>query len=261
MKAKKHFGQNFLKSKSALNKIALVADLTLQDFVLEIGPGKGALTEKLLASGAKILAIEKDRDLIPVLEEKFQEQVNSGQLKVVEGDILKFEPKNHGLVFGKYKLVANIPYYITGAIFEKFLDGQEKPEIIVLVVQKEVAERVVAKDGKKSILSVSVEVYGEPKMVSKIPARYFSPEPKVDSAILSIKKIKNPFKNSAEKEKFFKILKGGFSSRRKVLRKNLEKLGFDKDKIAKNLEKLGFPDGVRAENLKTSDWLELSKNL
>lgn len=261
MKAKKHLGQNFLKSKTALSKIAGSAELSEKDLVLEIGPGKGALTEKLLESGARVLAIEKDRDLIPFLEEKFQKEILNKKLEIIEDDILKFEPEKHGLVGGKYKLVANIPYYITGAIFEKFLDGEQKPSVITLVVQKEVAERACSKDGKESILSISVKVYGYPKLVAKIPARYFSPEPKVDSAILCVKNIKNPFKNNAEKEKFFKILKAGFSSKRKVLKNNLQKAGFSKEKLEKTLHELSLSSQIRAEKVTLSDWLHFAKNL
>jgi 16S rRNA (adenine1518-N6/adenine1519-N6)-dimethyltransferase len=261
MKAKKHLGQNFLKSKTALSKIASSAELSEKDLVLEIGPGKGALTDKLLESGARVLAIEKDRDLIPILEEKFQKEIFNKKLQVLEADVLKFEPKKHGLLGGKYKIVANIPYYITGAIFEKFLDGEQKPSVIVLVVQKEVAERACSKDGKESILSISVKVYGDPKMVAKIPARYFSPEPKVDSAILCVKNIKNPFKNKAEKEKFFKILKAGFSSKRKVLKNNLQKAGFSKEILEKAWQELSLSPQIRAEKVTLSDWLYFAKNL
>ncbi len=257
MKAKKHLGQNFLKSGKALRDIILATGITEADTVVEIGPGKGALTVKLLESAGKVIAIEKDTDLIPVLTEMFQDAIASKKLVLLQDDILTFDisklPKS-------YKLVANIPFYITGAILEKFLESHNQPACMGLIVQKEVAERVVARDGKESILSMSVRVFGEPKFVDKIPARYFSPEPKVDSAILLIDHIEHKLKNK-EKELFFKLVKAGFAQKRKTLLKNLGGAGFDKEKLEVLVNSLGFPATVRAENLKISDWISLVKSL
>jgi 16S rRNA (adenine1518-N6/adenine1519-N6)-dimethyltransferase len=252
--AKKHLGQNFLKSIKHINLVVSSAKVSSFDTVLEIGPGKGALTKKLLDTGAKVFAIEKDKDLIPFLSQKFEEEIKSGQFILLEDDALTFDlsvlPPN-------YKFVANIPFYITGAILERFLEAKNQPSAMSLIVQKEVAERIVVKDGKQSILSVSVSVFGSPKYVSKISARYFSPAPKVDSAILLIDEIKNPFKNAAEKDKFFKIVKTGFAGKRKTLFKNLLNLGISREKLEEIFAKLNLDLKIRAEKLSIKDWLDL----
>src|SRR3989344_5080984 len=182
-KAKKSLGQNFLKSESALRKIIEVGEMRQNDVILEIGPGKGKLTERLLENSEHVIAIEKDNELFEFLKEKFSAQIKNGSLVLIHDNILNFNASAYGLAPSAYKIIANIPYNITGAILKKFLTADRQPERMVLLVQKEVAERIVARDGKESILSISVKAYGEPKMVMKVPARYFSPAPKVDSAV------------------------------------------------------------------------------
>ena len=257
MKAKKHLGQNFLKSGKALTDIILAAKISDKDTVVEIGPGKGALTRKVLDHAGKVIAIEKDKDLFPNLQEVFQEEIKNKKLILLEDDVLNFDisklPK-------KYKVVANIPFYITGAILEKFLESKNQPTTMALIVQKEVAERIVARDGKESILSMSVRVFGEPKFVSKIPARYFSPEPKVDSAIILIENIKNNLKTQ-EKDKFFKFVKSGFSQKRKTCIKNLGNLGYKKEDLEKVFESVGLSNTIRAEKLTLSDWLKIIRSI
>ena len=142
MKAKKSLGQNFLKSIIVLKKIVSTGSVVATDLVLEIGPGKGALTRKILDTGARVVAVEKDGELIPVLREEFREEIKNKKLILIEGDILDLDLKKVGVEKKKYKLIANIPYYITGAIIRKFLSGKTNPEKIVLLVQKEVAERI-----------------------------------------------------------------------------------------------------------------------
>ncbi len=159
--AKKSLGQNFLKSKRALSEIISAGEVNHDDLVLEIGPGQGALTEKILETGAKVIAVEKDDRLISLLNEKFIKETNSGQFTLIHGDILDLD-----LAFLKnseFKLIANIPYYITGLIFRKFLEGNIQPSKIVIMVQKEIADRIIARDGKESLLSISVKAYGQPK--------------------------------------------------------------------------------------------------
>lgn len=253
MLAKKHFGQHFLKSKSALTKIIDAADPNGNDVILEIGPGTGILTEKLLFFSGKVIAIEKDRELIPLLNEKFKKEISDGKLDILEKDILDFDPnlisfyKDH-----QYKLVANIPYYITGAILEKFLSAEYQPNLMVLLVQKEVAERIIARDGKESILSISVKVYGTPKLIARVPAGSFSPPPKVDSAILLIDSISREFFKDLDEKNFFNVLKAAFGQKRKTLGRTLkDKFG---EKAINALEKSGISPKSRPEDLNLSDW-------
>ena len=169
MKPKKSLGQNFLTSIPARIAIIEAGNLAASDTVLEIGPGKGFLTKGLLESGASIIALEKDSELLPVLKETF---LNHKNLTLIEGDALTYEPPSK-----PYKLIANIPYYITGAILERYLSHTHQPSHMVVLVQKEVAERVCARDGKESILSLSVKAYGEPKLVYKVSRGSFNPAP------------------------------------------------------------------------------------
>lgn len=255
-RAKKALGQNFLKSTLALHKIIEAGNLSKTDTVLEIGPGKGALTEQLLACDCRVIAIEKDRELVELLKNKFQKEITDKKLILVEDDCLNFNPNSYQLKPKTYKLIANIPYNITGAILKKFLTMSEEeggqPGRMVLMVQHEVAKRIVATDKKESILSISVKAYGEPRMVMKVPARYFSPAPKVDSAVIAINNIsKNLFtKTGVGEEKFWEIVKTGFAHKRKQLAGNLK--GVVKDEILKNFEK------KRAEDLSLEDWIHIS---
>ena len=250
MLQKKSLGQNFLKSKKALSDIVLAGKIQSGETALEAGPGTGALTEHLLAAGARVTAVEKDRRLIPLLKEKFFADIVSKKLTLIEGDILEIPISSLGL--SKYKVIANIPYYITGQFLRNFLGSETQPSDMVLLVQKEVAERIVARDGKESILSISVKAYGTPRYVETVKAGSFSPAPNVDSAILSIENIsKKNFSDFSEK-KFFTILKAGFAHKRKLLSGNT---GIPEEVLAK----LGIPSKARAENLRLDDWKKLAK--
>lgn len=260
-KAKKSLGQNFLKSKGALVTMCKSGEIDKNDTILEIGPGKGALTEYLLKEAKKVIAVEKDHDLASFLSEKFAKEVSEGQLVLVQGDILDKSLYIYGLKDGQYKLVANIPYNITGSIFRKFLSGPIKPSNMTVLVQKEVAERVVARDGKESILSISVQVYGTPKYITKVSKKYFSPAPKVDSAILQIKNITNHvFKDRKSEDWFFEVLKAGFAHKRKVLRSNLTATASN-ESIQKAFEKLSIADKARAEDVRAVQWIQLAQIL
>src|SRR3989338_9032447 len=265
MKPRKSLGQHFLKSKDALRKIIQAGQVSSDDVILEIGPGRGALTKQLLAFGCQVLAVEKDKELVQYLQEKFQNEIKSGKLKLIEDDILNFDFKTYNLEPRTYKLISNIPYNITGAILKKFLTaeaqppfaqgfGGAQPERMVLLLQKEVAERIVARDGKESILSISVKAYGEPKVIDRVPRRYFSPEPKVDSAIIAIKNISREFfnRNDINEEKFWQIVKKGFAHKRKKLAGNLKNVIPDAV-LAKYSDK-------RAEDLTLDDWIGLVSN-
>ena len=266
-KAKKSLGQNFLKSEMALKKIIEAGEIKPDDIILEIGPGQGVLTEKLLEKAGFVIAVEKDRELFKILEEKFAKEIREKKLILIKDDILKFnisEPRN-------YKIIANIPYNITGAILKKFLTEKNQPKSMVLMVQHEVAKRIMARDGKESILSISVKAYGEPKMIMKVPARYFSPAPKVDSAIILINHISRKLFTpdlqtvqsrtlhtlhtlSAEKfeERFWEIVKAGFAHKRKKLSSNL------KNTLSCQRASLTELGNKRAEDLSLADWILLS---
>lgn len=254
MKAKKSLGQNFLNSPSALKKIILAGEIKPHDTILEIGPGTGKLTEALLNSQAKIVAVEKDQALVASLREKFANQLTTGQLQLIAGDIVDFLPQDK--LPKNYKIIANIPYYLTGLIIKKFLSSNPPPQLMVLLLQQEVAERIVATKGKSSILSIAVGVYGQAKIIAKVSASCFQPQPKVDSAILQISQINQDYfsKNKISPENFFSLIKQGFGQKRKLLKNNLQLSTTD-------LDKLGITPQVRAEDLSTKQWLDLAKKI
>jgi 16S rRNA (adenine1518-N6/adenine1519-N6)-dimethyltransferase len=268
---KKSLGQNFLTSEAAVFKIIQAAKIVpwTDNTVLEIGPGRGVLTTALLAAGAHVVAVEKDHELFVALQEKFAAEISAGALNIIEGDILAFSPE----IFASkpYKIVANIPYNITGQIIKKFLsevpEGQQ-PSLMVVLLQKEVTERIIAADKKESILSISVKAYGEPKKITVVNRGSFFPAPNVDSAVLSIENIsKKHFaplagENFSEK-KFFEVVRAGFAHKRKMLAPNLSDFftTISKEKILDALHKAGVSEKARAEDLTLENWLQISKAL
>lgn len=263
LERKKSLGQHFLQSAHYLTVIADAAAVQKGEMVVEVGPGEGALTAVLLARGARVTAIEKDHRLIPILQEKFAQEIAHGQLSVVEADALEFNPSGYTLSASGYKVVANIPYYITGALLRIFLEASVQPSTIVFLVQKEVAERI-ARHGaankvfKESILSLSVKAYGTPTYVKTVPRGAFAPPPTVDSAILLIENVsRNNFANNAQEEMFFELVKNGFAQKRKLLASNL-KIILGEEAVAK-LEKAGIPPKARAEDVPLKQWLALCK--
>ncbi len=258
--AKKSLGQNFLKSQKALADIIDAGDVNAGDLILEIGPGKGALTERLLKFAGKVIAVEKDPELIEILKEKFNTEIAIGRLEILEKDILEFDPNILISYEMPYKIIANIPYYITGAIIRKFLEAEYQPDTMVLLLQKEVVERIVARDKKESILSISVKAYGKPKYIATVQKRYFSPEPKVDSAILKIGEISRKIftENKISEEKFFEIVKAGFSHKRKMLASNLKSLLGSR--TAEHLLNCKIDQKSRAEDLSLEDWVCLCRS-
>ena len=263
MLRKKSLGQNFLQSAHYLALIADAAQLVEGERVLEIGPGEGALTEALLARGAIVIAIEKDHRLMPLLQEKFAQEIKNGRLQVMEADALEFDTATLLLEKNKYKVVANIPYYITGALLRKFLEAPVQPSTLVFLVQKEVAERI-ARHGaankvfKESILSLSVKAFGTATYVKTVPRGAFAPAPTVDSAILAVTDIsRNNLKNKKEEEKFFELVKAGFSQKRKLLANNLKTVL--KDETLAQMQKAGIAANARAEDVPLEQWLRLAK--
>ncbi len=264
MKAKKHLGQHFLTSQKALFDIVTAGNIHKDDLVLEIGPGKGVLTEKLLELAGKVIAIEKDTELIPLLQDKFKKELEEERLIILQKDVLLFDPSILKEYKKPYKLIANIPYYITGAIIEQFISTAYAPTQMVLLIQKEVADRIIARDqlsgnlgGKQSILSIAVSAYGTPKIISKVPAGAFFPPPKVDSAIISIERISRDFFGGVDEKKFFELLKFCFSRKRKQLVGSLTELLEDRTKALSLLQKSDIPEKSRPENLSREDWKKL----
>ncbi len=322
---RKSLGQNFLKDPKILKKIVDLAQIKNTDVVLEIGPGEGTLTKFLIEKAKNVIAVEKDKRMVNFLNEKFKKEIDKGELEVVAGDILDLAPKDifspqaqkcmdilliknsscsaqsasqsiSKLIDSKYVLVGNIPYYITGSLFKKVLESENQPKSITFVVQKEVAERIIARDGKESILSISVKVYGEPEYGGTIKAGSFYPKPKVDSAIISIRNInRKKFENinkrkiscsesprtpslrlarlssqdfSASTTKkieknFFDVLKTGFAHKRKLLIKNLGKFVNKKEnqKLEEIFDKCNISKKARAEDLDVEKWICLTKEI
>jgi len=261
MFAKKSLGQHFLRSEKALTSIRDAADPKGDDIILEIGPGEGVLTEILLGFAGKVVAVEKDDELYEFLKTHFEPAIEKGKLDLVHGDILDFDPEilrfYHDFT---YKLVANIPYNITGAIFRKFLSATYQPQLMVVLVQKEVAERVVARDGKESILSISIKAYGMPKYIETVKAGSFSPPPKVDSAILSIEDISKAFFKNFSEEAFFQMLRAGFASKRKKLSSNLGVI-YPKERVEAAFQALALDTNTRAEDVNIETWGKLALEL
>lgn len=250
---KKSLGQNFLTSIPARMAIVAAGELTEKDTVLEIGPGKGFLTEGLLQSGAHVIALEKDRDLKPLLEEKFAQEVKEKRLLLVEGDALTYEPTSLN-----YKLIANIPYYITGAILSRYLSHTNQPKKMVVLVQKEVAERVLARDGKESLLSLSVKCYGNPRIPYRVSKGSFNPVPKVDSAVLEISNIsRTNFKHEYHEAIFFKLIHAAFAHKRKFALSNIRNTNPNWH-IEALFEHFSLSPKVRAEDVKLESWLSIS---
>lgn len=258
--AKKSLGQNFLKSKRALSAMVEAGKITSKDIVLEIGPGQGVLTEKLLETRAKVFAVEKDDRLIKYLNEKFAKQIENEQFNLIHGDVLDLDLAWTGLKTGNYKLIANIPYYITGLIFRKFLSGHIQPSKLVIMVQKEIADRIIARDGKESLLSLSVKAYGTVKKIMKVEKENFSPKPKVDSAILLVDNISKNFFQEISEEKFFEVIKTGFAHKRKMLIANLKEK-FGRNDLQKIFQDTKISEKIRSEDLKLEDWKNLIKRL
>jgi 16S rRNA (adenine1518-N6/adenine1519-N6)-dimethyltransferase len=243
----KKLGQNFLIDKGVLRKIIDAAELHPNDIVLEIGPGLGILTIELAKRTKKVIAVEKDMVIAQVLEKILKEnKINN--VKVVNKDILQISNQIQNL---NYKLVANLPYYITSPVIRKFLETKDQPKLMILMVQKEVAQRICAAPPKMSLLSVAVQFYAKPEIISYVSKKSFTPSPKVDSAIIKIKPQPIPKINT---KKFFNLVKNGFSSKRKMLKNNL---GI-KESILKDL---GLNPKTRAENLSIQDWLKLFHKL
>ena len=251
----KSLGQNFLTDPNILDQIVRIAGVTATDTVLEIGAGLGHLTAQLARSARAVTAVELDGRFIPILSERLAPYAN---ITLVEGDILQLN--NADLVqVDDYLVVANIPYYITSRILRKLLEAKLKPREIILTIQYEVARRVCAESGKLSLLALSVQMYGKPRLAMRIPAGAFYPPPKVDSAVIKIDLHPDPLLPDPQREIFFQLIKAGFLHKRKTLRNSISKgLGWSPDQAAELLLSGGIDPLRRAETLSIPEWLELT---
>ena len=253
IKPLKRLGQNFLIDKNVVKKVIKAAELHSKDIVLEIGPGIGALTKEIAKKAGKVTAVEKDPRMVETLRENLK---GFKDIEIINKDILKYNFQ----FSKKYKIVANLPFYITAPVIRKFLESKYPPEEMVLIVQKEVAQRICSKPPKMNILAVSVQFYAKPKIISYISKKSFWPCPKVDSAIIKIVP-KKKFKD-IDIDLFFKIVKAGFSHPRKQLANNLSKmLKLDKKEISSLLLKNDVQPTQRAETLTINNWIQLIKML
>lgn len=248
---KKSLGQHWLKDPDVLADIAEAADLTPKDTVLEIGPGLGTLTSRLLARAGRVVAVEFDE----LLARKLPGQFPGKNLQVIQQDILQFDPSP--LPSG-YKIVANVPYYITGKIISTFSESSHPPAMMVLLVQKEVAERLAASPGDYSISAVAAQVFHEVTLGAVVPAEFFTPPPKVDSQVVILTRRTEPLVSDEERAGFFRFVKAGFAAKRKKLRSSLAGgLRMEKSAIEALLKEAGIEADARAEDVSIDQWLTL----
>jgi len=255
--ARKGLAQHFLVDGGVVKQILAAAELSPSDIIIEVGPGLGVLTEELVRGVGRVIAIELDQRLAKLLKEKMASFHN---LIVVNEDVLKTDPAQLLAPLGvsDYKVVANLPYYITGAVIRHFLEASLKPRLMVIMVQREVAKQITAKPGEMSLLSVSVQFYGAPKIAAKVPARAFYPAPDVDSAVLRIDVYPQPRVAVNNVDEFFRLVKAGFSANRKQLVNSLANgLVLPKTTVLPFLEKAGIDPKRRAETLTIEEWGQL----
>jgi 16S rRNA (adenine1518-N6/adenine1519-N6)-dimethyltransferase len=251
IKPKKSLGQNFLVEPAGLHKVIEAAGIKAEDQVLEIGAGLGSLTVLLAQSARSVVAVEIDHEIIPALQKALEKYPN---VQIIQGDILKQDLETSALEAG-YLVVANIPYYISSAILRHLLTAKKKPARMILTVQKEVAERVCATQGKHSLLSLSVQVFGNPKLAGIIPAGSFLPAPEVDSAVLVIELFPQPAIPEEDLDRFFALAKAGFSQKRKTLRNSLSGgMRITTQQSEALLALAGLDPMLRAETLSLEAW-------
>jgi len=265
-KPKKGLGQNFLIDKNILQKIIDAANINPEDTILEVGPGVGTLTQELAKKAKQVIAVEKDETMIEILKENLKDFKN---IEIIHGDILKIDYlkliENCKFKIENYKVVANIPYYLTSPLIRKFLETKFPPSDIVLMIQKEVAERICSKVPDMNLLAVSVQFYATPKIVFNVSKNSFWPIPKVDSAVIKITPRSQTSREAGgptSPDLFFRIVKAGFSQPRKQIGGNLSKmLKIEKKKVDELLTKNNLSPTQRAETLTIQDWKNLTEVL
>lgn len=258
LRPRKRLGQNFLVDEPALAQVAAAAALTPADTVLEIGPGLGSLTRHLAQAARRVVAVEIDANLLPALRFVLRPYP---RVEILNHDILRLAPAD--LALGPaYKVAANIPYYITSAVIRHLLEAPARPALIVLTLQREVAERICAGPGEMSLLAVSVQFYCVPQLVARLSAGAFYPRPEVDSAVLRLETRAAPAVAVTAVEPFFQVVKAGFSQKRKQLRNALSGgLRLPVETVTAMLERAGLDPRRRAETLSLEEWGRLSHNL
>lgn len=250
LRPNKRLGQSFLADPALLAHIADAADLLPGDLVVEVGAGLGTLTRQLAARAGQVIAVEIDPGLLDILREQVRGHPN---VAVLAGDILRVPIPN--LTPRGYKLVGNVPYNITSAILRHFLEHEPRPSLVVMTLQREVAERIVAGPGEMSLLAVSVQFYGRPRIVARIPAGAFYPPPEVDSAVLRIDVLPEPAVPGVDEQAFFRAVRAGFGQKRKTLRNSLRAgLALDAAKVSFVLGAAGIDPERRAETLSLAEW-------
>jgi len=255
IRPKKRLGQHFLIDEAILDTIVVAAELSPEDIVIEIGPGLGILTGELARRAGKVIAVELDTRLASLLKHRLACLPN---VHVINADILKLSPLQLLETKGDYKVVANLPYYITSPILRHFVEASPKPSLMVVMVQKEVGNAIVAGPGKMSLLAVSLQVYSKPKIVSYVSSQSFYPPPKVDSAIVRFDLLPQPAVKIADIDGFFQVVKCGFSSPRKQLHNSLAQgMGVKPAEVALLLERAGIESQRRAETLSLEEWARL----
>lgn len=260
---KKSLGQNFLNSKRVIERIGQIVIEHPTDCVLEIGPGLGFLTKQLITTTQKLIAVEKDTELFSILENEFHQEIQDGKITLFQEDILKFDPQMIKKFGSDYQIAANIPYNITGLIFRKFFSTPFPPKHMTVLIQKEVATRILAKDKKESLLSLSIKAYGKPKLITHVSRGNFTPPPNVDSSIISIFDIsRKNFINQTHEEHFFTLIHAGFAHKRKLLIKNLVDENIQTREFWEQaFEKENILHTIRAEDLNLEQWLNLATYL
>lgn len=254
MRPNKSFAQNFLVDRAVLTEIVQAAEIETHEEILELGAGTGVLTRELAQRARRVVAVELERDMLALLKTTTREYSN---VEMLSQNLLFFDPLE---VFGHrpYKLVANLPYYITAPTFRHFLACDNPPRLLVVMVQYEVAQRVTAAPGDLSLLALSVQFYGQPQLVARVPARAFYPSPKVDSAILRIDVQPPPLSSSSDQQSFFRVAQAGFSERRKQLHNALTRgLHCKNEDVRAWLAQAAIDPTRRAETLSIEEWLRL----
>jgi len=261
IEAKKSLGQNFLNSPHVPEQMVRAAELGEDETVLEVGPGTGVLTEVILKHAARVVAVEADARAVSFLEERFSDEIKTGKLTIVHGDVREVDLADYGFAEHEFVVIANIPYYLSGFLFRYFLSGALQPHTLVFLVQKEVAQRI-AREKKSSLLSLSVEVYGTPKYITTVKRGNFTPPPKVDSAIIAIYGIsRRRFEDSGISEDlFFELLHLGFAGKRKQLRGELSKK-YPREHFEEVLTACNLSETVRAEDMNIDEWFHLVQAL